>query len=159
MMYYFFGTKTIMPFSVLDQKEKLYEDRVLWSFTDFSFLVTFVFFCGVNHTDSWSLGRQFVPSLVLHNLSCPECLGPSQNHSTWGEPPRARICSYHFPLEQSNCRCGMRGHSCCPTSGASCRWEEVPIGGCCTSSLGIRCLAHCRLPYPRTEAIISAESC
>ena len=41
------------------------------------------------------------------------------------------------------------GRSCCPTSpGASCRWEKVPIAGHCTSSLGIRCLARCRLPTP-----------
>ena len=102
-MYYFFGTKTIMPFSVLDQKEKSYEDRVLRSFTDFSFLVTFVFFCGVNHTDSRSLGRQSVPSLVLHNLSCTECLGPSQRATPREESllvPGSAVLSFSLGTEQ-----------------------------------------------------------
>lgn len=102
-MYYFFGAKTIMPFSVLGQKEKSYEDRILGSFTDFSFLVTFVFFCGVNHTDSWSLGRQSIPSLVLHNLSCPECLGPSQRTTPCEElllMPGSAVLSFSLEIEQ-----------------------------------------------------------
>ena len=92
-----------MPFSVLGQKGKSYEDRILGSFTVFSFLVTFVFFCGVNHTDSWSLGRQSIPSLVLHNLSCPECLGPSQRTTPCEElllMPESAVLSFSLEIEQ-----------------------------------------------------------